>query len=102
MAVEVPVAMIVMTVMPPWPVIEPSVIGAIHRSVVAVTVIGIAVAVVMTVVIYAAEYQGRGNARADTPAPSMTMRFCTIGGADHAHDRESQCGYECCCRSRFH
>jgi hypothetical protein len=50
MATEVAMAMIV-TVMPTWPVIEPRIIWTVHWSVIAITIIGIAVPVVMTVMV---------------------------------------------------
>jgi hypothetical protein len=80
MATEVAVAMIV-TIMPTWPVIERTIVRAVDWSVVAIPVIGIAVAVIGSVmVINAAQYQGRCNARANSPAPSMTMRLPPICG----------------------
>jgi hypothetical protein len=93
MATEVAVAMI-MTV-PTWPVIDPSIVRAVDWSVVAVPIIWIAV-VVTVVVINAAQYQGRGDTSANTPPPSMPMRFRTISGADHDHQSERRRGDECC------
>jgi hypothetical protein len=49
MATEV--AVVIVTVMPTWPVIEPRIIWTVHWSVIAITVIRISVPVVMTVMV---------------------------------------------------
>ena len=79
MATEVPMAIIV-TVMPTGPIIETSIVRPIDWSVVAIPVMGVAVVVTVVMVINAAKYQCRSDAGPNTPPPSMTMRFHTIGG----------------------
>jgi len=50
----------------------------------------------MTVMVMnAAYYQGRCDSRTNSPPPSMTMRFRTLGGAHHDHQRERRSSDEC-------
>src|SRR5689334_12143407 len=93
----------IMTIMPTRPRIEPRIIRTIDRPVIPVSIIGIAVAVVVTVVVIdTAQYQCRRDPGANSPAPSMTMRFRTIGGAEHDHQGKSRGGDECWNKSGFH
>lgn len=74
------VTVTVVVVMPPVRAII-AVVGTIGRSIISVSIVGIAAVVVVAVMMMAidgAQYQCRGDARPDTPAPSV-MGLCAIG-----------------------
>ena len=82
---------VIVTMVPTGPVVT-GIIGPVDGSVITMPIIGITVAVVVTVmmVVDTAQYQRRCDARAHAPAPSM--RFGPIGGAKHDHKAE---GHSC-------